>query len=157
MKACGHAVCIRSRKPGGISLGIGSRAPVWTFSAAWRVRPEDVRNTSGISNVLLPRRRGQKGEEIVTWHVMLAKAATTVATGVVGVAAYDGLRNAVKAAPVHEAAVSTAVFSLRGVRKAERGAERARLRVGDVVAEARERIGEEASPPAVDHNHDHDH
>ena len=107
--------------------------------------------------MLLPRRRGQKGEEIVTWHVMVAKAATTVATGVVGVAAYDGLRNAVKAAPVHEAAVSTAVFSLRGVRKAERGAERARLRVGDVVAEARERIGEEASPPAVDHNHDHDH
>ena len=91
------------------------------------------------------------------WHVMLAKAATTVATGVVGVAAYDGLRKAVKATPAHEAAVSTAVWSLRGVRKAERGAERARLRVGDVVAEARQRIGEEASPPAVDHNHDHDH
>lgn len=93
----------------------------------------------------------------MVWHGVLVKAATTVVTGVVGVAAYDGLRKAVKAAPAHEAAVSTTAWSLRGLRKAEQGAERARLRVGDVVAEARERIGEEASPPAVDHDHDHDH
>jgi Protein of unknown function (DUF1490) len=93
----------------------------------------------------------------MVWHVMLAKAATTVVTGVVGVAAYDGLRKAVKAAPAYETAVNTAVWSLRGVRKAEESAERARLRIGDVVAEARERLGEEASPPAVGHNHDHDH
>ena len=93
----------------------------------------------------------------MVWHITVAKAATTVVTGVVGVAAYDGLRRAVKAAPAHETAVNTAVWSLRGVRKAEEGAERARLRIGDVVAEARQRLGEEASPPAVDRNHDHDH
>jgi hypothetical protein len=44
------------------------------------------------------------------------------------------------------------------VRKAEEGAESARLKVADVVAEARERIGEEVPPPAVaDTAHDHDH
>jgi Protein of unknown function (DUF1490) len=99
----------------------------------------------------------KKGEEMMIWHGLLVKAATTVVTGVMGVAAYDGLRKAVKAAPAHEAAVNTTALSLRGLRKAERGAERARLAVGDVVAEARERMGEEASPPAVNHDHDHDH
>ncbi|ARR83519.1 hypothetical protein MOTT27_02698 [Mycobacterium intracellulare subsp. yongonense] len=36
-------------------------------------------------------------------------------------------------------------------------AESARLKAADVVAEARERIGEEASPPAAAAVHDHDH
>ena len=94
---------------------------------------------------------------MMAWHAVLAKAASTVATGAVGAAAYDGLRRAVKAAPAREAAVTTTVWSLRGIRKAEEGAERARLTLGDVVAEARERIGEEAPPPAVDSGHDHDH
>ena len=93
----------------------------------------------------------------MVWHSMLAKAASTVVTGVLGVATYDGLRRAVKAAPTHEAAVATTVWSLRGIRKAEERAERARLSLGDVVAEARERIGEEAAPPAVDRDHNHDH
>lgn len=92
------------------------------------------------------------------WQGLLAKAVGTVATGVVGVAAYDALRKAVAKAPVRETAVSATALGLRGVRKAEEGAERARLTVGDVVAEARERIGEEARPPAaVDADHDHEH
>lgn len=89
---------------------------------------------------------------------LLVKAASTVVTGVVGVAAYEGLRKAVAKAPIREAAVTTTAWGLRGVRKAEVGAESARLKVADVVAEARERVGEEAPPPAVaDTSHTHDH
>jgi hypothetical protein len=64
---------------------------------------------------------------------LLAKAATTVFTGLVGVTAYEV------------------------VRKAEEAAESARLKISDVVAEARERIGEEAPTPAVGDVHDHEH
>lgn len=87
----------------------------------------------------------------------LTKAASTVVTGAVGVAAYELVRKAVAKAPVHEAAVVTTAAALRGARKAEEGAEAARLKVADVVAEAKERIGEEAAPPAVAVDHDHDH
>ncbi|MFV8049015.1 MULTISPECIES: DUF1490 family protein [Mycobacterium] len=94
----------------------------------------------------------------MVWHGVLAKAATTVITGAVGVAAYEGLRKAVAKAPVREAAVTTTSWALRGARKAEEGAESARLKVADVMAEARERIGEEVQPPAVaDGGHNHDH
>lgn len=87
----------------------------------------------------------------------LTKAASTVVTGAVGVAAYELVRKAVAKAPVHEAAVVTTAAALRGARKAEEGAEAARLKVADVVAEAKERIGEEAAPPAVAVDHDHAH
>lgn len=92
------------------------------------------------------------------WHGLLAKAATTVVTGAIGVAAYEGLRKAVAKAPVREAAVNTTAWALRGARKAEEGAEAARLKAADVMAEARERVGEEVPPPAVaDGGHSHDH
>lgn len=91
-------------------------------------------------------------------HGLLAKAASTVVTGAVGAAAYQGLRKAVAKAPVREASVTATAWALRGVRKAEEGAESARLAIADVMAEARERIGEEVAPPAVaDTGHDHDH
>jgi hypothetical protein len=91
-------------------------------------------------------------------HGFLAKAASAVITGAVGVAAYDGLRKVVAKAPVREAAVTTTAWALRGVRKAEEGAESARLKAADVMAEARERVGEETLPPAVaDNTHSHDH
>jgi hypothetical protein len=91
-------------------------------------------------------------------HLFLAKAASTVVTGAVGAAAYQGVKKVVAKAPVREASVTATSWALRGVRKAEEGAESARLKVADVVAEARERIGEEVPPPAVaDHAHDHDH
>ena len=94
----------------------------------------------------------------MVWHGLLARAATTVVTGAVGVAAYDGLRKAVAKAPIREAAVTTTAWALRGARKAEESAESARLKVADVMAEARERIGEEVPPPAVaDAGHSHDH
>jgi hypothetical protein len=91
-------------------------------------------------------------------HGLLSRAVTTVATGVVGVAAYGAIRKAIAKAPIHEASVTGATWALRGARKAEESAETARLKIADVMAEARERIGEEVSPPAVaDAEHDHDH
>ncbi|MEO8816562.1 MAG: DUF1490 family protein [Mycobacterium sp.] len=88
---------------------------------------------------------------------LFVKAAATVFTGLVGVSAYEVLRKTLDKAPLHKTAVTATEWSLRGTRRAEEIAESARLKVADVVAEARERIGEEAPPPAaaVDHNHDH--
>ena len=88
---------------------------------------------------------------------LLAKAGTLVVHGVVGAAAYDLVRKAAKKAPLHQTAVSAAELGLRGTRKAEEAAESARLKISDVMAEARERIGEEAPTPAVGEAHDHDH
>jgi Protein of unknown function (DUF1490) len=91
-------------------------------------------------------------------HGLLAKVATTVITGAVGVAAYDAIRRVVARAPLREAAVTATEVGLRGVRKAEEGAESARLALADVVAEARGRLGEEVPPPGItDADHDHDH
>lgn len=89
-------------------------------------------------------------------HGLAVKAASTVLTGAVGVAAYELARKAVSKAPLHEASVAAAAWGLRSTRKAEEGAEHARLKVVDVVAEARERIGEQAPPPAV-HDDGHTH
>ncbi|OSC40570.1 DUF1490 family protein [Mycobacterium decipiens] len=80
---------------------------------------------------------------------LLVKAAGTVFTGLVGVGAYEALRTAVGAAPVRRAAVTTTQWGLRGTRRAEVAAEAARLKVADMVAEARERIGDEAPQPAA--------
>jgi Protein of unknown function (DUF1490) len=89
---------------------------------------------------------------------VFAKAAATVVTGVVGVAAYEALRKAVAKAPVREASVTAATWGLKGARRAEEAAENARLRIADVMAEARERIGEEVAPPAVAQAEDaHEH
>ncbi len=90
-------------------------------------------------------------------HGLIGKAATTVVTGLAGVTAYEALRKAWVKAPVHETAVTAAEWSLRGTRRAEEAAESARLKVADVMAEARERIGEEAPTPAVASVEPHEH
>jgi hypothetical protein len=90
-------------------------------------------------------------------HRLLAKAASAVITGLAGVTAYEVLRKAAAKAPLHETAVSAAELGLRATRKAEEAAESARLKLADVVAEARERIGEEAPTPAVGDAHPHEH
>lgn len=90
-------------------------------------------------------------------HALFAKAASLVVTGVVGVSAYELLRKALGTAPVRRTAVAATEVGLRGTRRAEAVAESTRLKVGDVVAEARERIGEEAPTPAAADVHDHDH
>jgi hypothetical protein len=87
---------------------------------------------------------------------ILGKAAGTVVTGLVGVSAYELLRKTLAKAPLHEAAVTATEWGLRGTRRAEEAAESARLKLADVVAEARERVGEEAQPPAIG-THDHEH
>jgi hypothetical protein len=88
---------------------------------------------------------------------VLGKAAASVASGVVGVAVVEGARKLVGPRGVHRAAVTVTAAGLRGVRVAETGAERARLALGDVVAEARERIGEQAPEPSANPAHDHEH
>ncbi|SOJ53771.1 hypothetical protein MSIMFB_01269 [Mycobacterium simulans] len=90
-------------------------------------------------------------------QAFLVKAASTVVTGVVGVTAYEVLKKAAAKAPLRETAVGAAELGLRGTRRAETAAESARLKIADVMAEARERIGEEAPTPAVSDIHDHDH
>lgn len=89
-------------------------------------------------------------------QALLAKAAATVVTGLVGVTAYEALKKGLAKAPLHQTAVGAAELGLRSTRKAEEAAESARLKIADVMAEARERIGEEAPTPAVG-VHDHDH
>jgi hypothetical protein len=102
----------------------------------------------------------------MAWNGFLVKAAPTVMTGVVGVAAYEALgKVAAKAkAPLRTATVIATAWGIRVGREAERkaqeGAEQARLTVADVMAEAKERAGEEVSPLAVadsDSGDDHDH
>jgi hypothetical protein len=90
-------------------------------------------------------------------HGLLAKAAGTMITGLVGVTTYEALRKALGTTPVHNAAVTATEWSLRGTRRAEEAAESARLKLADVVAEARERIGEEAPPPSIGDRDQHEH
>lgn len=88
---------------------------------------------------------------------LLAKAASTVVTGAVGVAAYNGVKEIVRRAPLRDAAVNATALSLKGVRKAEERAEAARLAAADVIAEAKEKNGEQVTPPVATASHDHDH
>lgn len=81
-------------------------------------------------------------------------------TGAVGVAVYGGLRRVVRWIPKRELAVGGTVLGLRAWRSTERGAEVARLTAADIVAEAKDRMGEQVAPPGTveaGHDHDHDH
>ena len=71
----------------------------------------------------------------MVWQGVLAKAAPTVVTGVVGMAAYEGLRKVAAKKPLRAASVYVTAWGLRAAREAEEGAARARLAVADVVAE----------------------
>lgn len=88
---------------------------------------------------------------------LLTKAASTVLTGAAGVAAYNGARSLLRRAPLREAAVSATAWTIRGARIAEERAEAARLAAADVVAEAKEKVGEQVTPPVPAAAHDHDH
>lgn len=80
---------------------------------------------------------------------MATKAVPTVVTGVVGAAAFEVLTKA----PWRKATVGAAALGLRAARSAEHAtkvsAERARLAVADVFAEATDRAGGRVSPPAA--------
>lgn len=92
----------------------------------------------------------------MAFPIIFAKAVSTVVTGAVGVAAYNGAKKLYERTPVRKAAVSATQLGLKAARKAEVQAESARLAVSDVVAEARENIGEEVPPPSeAGHGHSH--
>ena len=94
----------------------------------------------------------------MVWSALLTRAATTVATGAVGVAAVEGARRAWNEGALRSGAVSVTAWGLRGARAAEAGAERVRLGAADLVAQARERNGEQApAPRAAAEPHDHEH
>lgn len=82
-------------------------------------------------------------------HGFVTKAMPTVVTGVVGAAAYGALARA----PWRKATVIATAWGLRVAREAERKAgetaERTRLTVADVMAEAKERAGGKVSPLTV--------
>lgn len=88
---------------------------------------------------------------------LIVHAAQTVATGVVGAVAYDGVKRVARSGVVRGAAVTVTTWGLRGVRAAETGAEQARLTIGDVVSEARARLGEQAPVPGATGDHGHEH
>ena len=90
-------------------------------------------------------------------HGLLAKAGSTVVTGLVGAAAYDATRAIVRRTNLREGAVVATTWGIRGTRKAEVVAESVRLNTSDIVAEAKGRLGEDATPPGAPVAHDHDH
>ena len=110
------------------------------LSFAWPVAGEAV--------ILVEAGGVEARQRITVAQVLLEHGAALV---------YELLKKAVAKAPLHEGAVKGAELGLRGTRKAEEAAESARLKIADVMAEARERIGEEAPTPAVGNVHDHDH
>jgi hypothetical protein len=86
---------------------------------------------------------------------IVGKAAGLVASGLVGAAAYDGVKRVARSNAVRGAAVTVTSWGLRGARAAETGAEKARLATADIVSEARAKIGEEAPVPGAAHTHEH--
>ena len=84
------------------------------------------------------------------------RAVGTVATGMVGVAAVEVAKRWGAPLLARRTAVLATAWGLRGVRAAEAGAEGLRLYGADLLAEAREQVGETAPPPgAADHGHEH--
>lgn len=89
---------------------------------------------------------------------VVTKAAAAVASGVAGALVVDSVRNGVAGRSLRSGAVAVTAWGLRGKRSAESGAESVRLATGDIVAEARARVGEQAPAPAAGGgSHDHEH
>ncbi|HEX4725934.1 MAG TPA: DUF1490 family protein [Pseudonocardiaceae bacterium] len=86
---------------------------------------------------------------------LIIRAAQTVATGLGGAIAYDGVKRVARSGVFRNAAVTVTTWGLRGVRAAESGAEQARLTIGDVISEARARLGEQAPVPGAANGHEH--
>jgi hypothetical protein len=88
---------------------------------------------------------------------VVKKAAAAVAGGVAGALVLDSVRKGAAGRSLRSGAVAVTAWGLRGKRSAESGAESVRLATGDIVAEARARVGEQAPPPAAGTSHDHEH
>ena len=90
--------------------------------------------------------------------ISVNRAASVVVTGLAGAVTFEVVKSAVRRIPWRAGAVRATELALRGTRNLEVHAEQTRLTVGDIVAEARERIGEQTPPPVSgDHGHDHEH
>lgn len=87
----------------------------------------------------------------------VGKAASLVVTGLAGAVAFEGVKKVVTRDTLRGTAVGVTALGLRGARAAETGAEKARLATADIVAEARERIGEQAPAPGAATGHGHSH
>lgn len=88
----------------------------------------------------------------------LGKLVGIAASGVLGVTIVESFRSGKARRAAHGSAVTVASWGLKAQRKAEVKAEELRLGFGDILAEARERVGETARPPAAPAGHDgHDH
>jgi hypothetical protein len=86
----------------------------------------------------------------------LSRLVRTTATGALGVAAVEGGRRLLTPTRVRAGAVTATAWALRGQRQAETRAESVRLGGADILAEARERVGETAPVPGlVEHDHEH--
>jgi hypothetical protein len=107
------------------------------------------------SAVFSPPNSGIQEEQMI--GALIVRAAGLVVTGLAGAAAYDGVKKVVTSDAMRGAAVGVTAMGLRGARAAETGAERARLATADIVAEARERIGEQSPAPGATAKHDHEH
>lgn len=89
---------------------------------------------------------------------LLRKAAGTVATGVVGVLVVRAAERGEPGTLPRKAAVRATRWGILGSRRAEAAVERARLRAGDIRAEAYADLGEQVPPPAEPTGgHDHAH
>ena len=86
---------------------------------------------------------------------LVGRAARVVVTGLVGAIAHDAAKRIARTGVIRGATVTGTVWGLRGFRAAEAGAEKARLVAGDIVSEARERIGEQAPAPGTVNGHGH--
>lgn len=88
---------------------------------------------------------------------LFVKTARVVGTGLAGAVAYDAVKRFARSGAVRGATVTGTVWGLRGLRAAETSAEKTRLAAGDIISEARARVGEEAPAPGTVHDHGHDH
>lgn len=79
---------------------------------------------------------------------LAARAVGLLVSGVAGAAVIETLKQPATANAARRGLVTVTAWTLRGKRQIENGAENLRLTAGDVVAEARARIGETAPPPA---------
>ncbi|SOE02237.1 DUF1490 family protein [Blastococcus haudaquaticus] len=87
---------------------------------------------------------------------LLRKAATTVATGVVGVLVVRVAERGDPGSLPRKAAVRATRWGIVGSRRAEAAMEKARLSAGDIRAQAYADLGEQVPPPA-DRSGGHDH
>lgn len=88
---------------------------------------------------------------------LISAAARTLATGLAGAIAYDGMKRVARSGALRGTAVTVTTWGMRGVRAAETGAEKARLAIGDVISEAHARMGEQSPVPGGAHGHGHEH